>query len=43
MPDGGVHVKSTKEIGKVLISDLISQAGIVTVKYKVLGGRNEND
>jgi Ser-tRNA(Ala) deacylase AlaX len=42
MPDGGVHVKSTKEIGKVLISDLISQAGIVTVKYKVLGGRNEN-
>jgi len=38
MPDGGVHVKSTKEIGKVLISDLISQGGKVRVKYRVIGG-----
>lgn len=38
MPDGGVHVKSTKEIGKVLITDLLSQEGKVRVKYRVVGG-----
>lgn len=38
MPDGGVHVKSTKEIGKVLIINLSSQEGKTTVKYRVIGG-----
>ena len=38
MPDGGVHVKSTKEIDKVLITDLFSQEGKVRIKYRVIGG-----
>ncbi|MBL7150932.1 hypothetical protein ISS86_03300 [Candidatus Microgenomates bacterium] len=38
MPDGGVHVKSTKEIDKVLITDLLSQEGKVRIKYRVVGG-----
>ena len=38
MPDGGVHVRSTKEIIKVLITDLLSQEGKVIVKYRVIGG-----
>lgn len=37
MPDGGVHVRSTKEIGQILITDLISQSGLVTVRYRVVG------
>lgn len=39
MPDGGVHVKSTKEVGKVLIPELTSENGVTVVKYRVvLGG-----
>lgn len=38
MPDGGVHVKSTKEIGRVLITDLSFQGGIERLKYRVVGG-----
>ena len=41
MPDGGIHVKSTKEISKVLITDLLSQEGKVRVKYRVIGGQYE--
>lgn len=37
MPDGGVHVKSTKEIGVVLITDIVSMERKVTVKYRVVG------
>jgi len=37
MPDGGVHVKSTKEIGKIVINNLASQNGIVIVDYRVFG------
>ncbi|MBI4990808.1 hypothetical protein HZB96_01810 [Candidatus Gottesmanbacteria bacterium] len=37
MPDGGVQVKSTKEIGIVLIADIVSQEGKTTVKYRVIG------
>jgi Ser-tRNA(Ala) deacylase AlaX len=37
MPDGGVQVKSTKEIGMVLITDIISSEGKTTVKYRVVG------
>lgn len=36
MPDGGVHVKTTKEIGKILISEIVSNEGGVTVKYRVV-------
>lgn len=37
MPDGGVHVKSTKEIGKVLITNLISDKQKTVVKYRAIG------
>jgi len=37
MPDGGVHVKNTKEIGKIVINELLSGNGIVTIKYRVFG------
>lgn len=36
MPDGGVHVKSTKEIGKIIINEVISQNGLTTIKYRVI-------
>jgi Ser-tRNA(Ala) deacylase AlaX len=37
MPDGGVQVKSTKEIGLVLITDIILQEGKTIIKYRVVG------
>ena len=37
MPDGGVQLKSTKEIGQIVINDLASQNNLVTVKYRVFG------
>jgi len=37
MPDGGVHVKTTKEIGKILIPELVSGNGTTLVKYRVVG------
>ncbi len=36
MPDGGIHVKSTKEIGKILINEIVSREGKVIVKYRVV-------
>ncbi|MDD3647437.1 MAG: alanyl-tRNA editing protein [Candidatus Dojkabacteria bacterium] len=35
MPDGGVHVRSTKEIGKILIYSIDSDHGKVNVRYGV--------
>lgn len=37
MPDGGVHVKSTKEIGKIWIVNITSQEGKVNIRYGVAG------
>lgn len=37
MPDGGIQVKSTREIGQIVINDITSQDGIVTIKYRVFG------
>ena len=36
MPDGGIHVKNTKEIGKIWIANLISEGEKVTVRYGVV-------
>lgn len=36
MPDGGVHVKSTKEIGKILINEVASKEGKAIIKYRVV-------
>lgn len=36
MPDGGIHVKSTKEIGKIWIANLTSGGGIVNIRYSVV-------
>jgi len=35
MPDGGVHVKSTGEIGKVWIANIINKKGKVKIRYGV--------
>jgi alanyl-tRNA synthetase len=35
MPDGGVHVKSTKEIGQITIKEIISSENKWVIKYKV--------
>lgn len=35
MPDGGVHVKTTKEIGKIWIANVISQDGKVNIRYGI--------
>lgn len=35
MPDGGVHVKSTKEIGKIWIANITSQNGKVNIRYGI--------
>jgi Ser-tRNA(Ala) deacylase AlaX len=41
MPDGGVHVKSTAEIGSIVIQDIVPQADNTTiVKYRISGGAN---
>lgn len=37
MPDGGVHVKSTREIGRVVIISVSSQKGKVNIRYGVGG------
>lgn len=37
MPDGGVHVKSTKEIGEIWIANIDSANGITNVRYGVTG------
>lgn len=37
MPDGGVHVESTREIGKILITNLTSEENKTTVKYRAVG------
>lgn len=37
MPDGGVHVKSTKEIGKIWIANITSQEGKTRIRYGVAG------
>ena len=36
MPDGGVHVKTTKEIGKIWIVNITSQNGITNIRYGIL-------
>lgn len=36
MPDGGVHVKTTKEIGKIWIANLTSNQGIVNIRYGIV-------
>lgn len=41
MPDGGVQVKSTKEIGAVLIQDIQVADGSTTIKYRVSGGSED--
>ncbi|MDP3983303.1 MAG: alanyl-tRNA editing protein [bacterium] len=35
MPDGGVHVKSTKEIGQIWISSISAQENKTTIRYGV--------
>ncbi|OGF99574.1 hypothetical protein A2Y99_04380 [Candidatus Gottesmanbacteria bacterium RBG_13_37_7] len=35
MPDGGIHVKTTKEIGKIWIANITSQDGIVNIRYGI--------
>lgn len=35
IPDGGVHVKNTKEIGKIWIANITSQNGITNIRYGV--------
>jgi alanyl-tRNA synthetase len=42
MPDGGVHVRSTREIGHVVIQELTSDAGVSMVKYRVTGSHGED-
>jgi alanyl-tRNA synthetase len=37
MPDGGVHVRSTKEIGKVVIHHITTAEGKTTIRYGVGG------
>lgn len=37
MPDGGVHVKTTKEIGKIWIANINSQGNKVNIRYGVAG------
>ena len=37
MPDGGVQVKSTKEIGAIVIHNIASEGGTVTIRYGVKG------
>lgn len=37
MPDGGVHVKNTKELGKIWIANIAIVDGKTTVRYGVVG------
>jgi alanyl-tRNA synthetase len=41
MPDGGVHVNSTRQIGRIIIQSVASDDGKTTVKYRVAGGAGE--
>lgn len=41
MPDGGVQVKSTKEIGAVIIQDIQASDGSSIVRYRVAGGAED--
>jgi Ser-tRNA(Ala) deacylase AlaX len=38
MPDGGVQVKSTKEIGKVIIHNIAEEGGNTVIRYGIKGG-----
>lgn len=35
MPDGGVHIKSTKEIGKIWIANITVENGLTNVRYGI--------
>jgi Ser-tRNA(Ala) deacylase AlaX len=35
MPDGGVHVKSTKEIGKIWVANISQQDNNTLVRYGI--------
>ena len=37
MPDGGVQVKNTKEIGKIWIANITVQSGTTNIRYGVVG------
>lgn len=37
MPDGGVHVKTTKEIGKIWIANIAVQNGTTNIRYGIVG------
>ena len=36
MPDGGVHVKATKEIGKIWIANIINSSDSATIRYGIV-------
>lgn len=40
MPDGGVQVKATKEIGKIWIASIVNQEDKTTIRYGVVGSEN---
>ena len=42
MPDGGVHVKTTKEIGAVVIHGITTDNNTVVIRYGVTHGANGN-
>ena len=35
MPDGGMHVKSTKEIGKIWIANIVNSNNKTTIRYGI--------
>ena len=37
MPDGGVHVKKTNELGKIWIANITIEDGKTNVRYGVVG------
>lgn len=41
MPDGGVHVKSTKEIGSIVIQEIACPEGRTIIRYRVTGGSEQ--
>lgn len=38
MPDGGVHVKTTREVGAVVIQEILCQNNRTTIRYGVVAG-----
>ena len=36
MPDGGVHIKNTKEIGRIWIANISLQNGLTKIRYGIL-------